>query len=121
MKESLLTGVFGAVALCGLMLCSALAAGPYDGQWKASTSYTQKKCPGGDFSVTVADNKISGVFKGMRGSYDLSGTIAADGSAKGTFGRAGFTGKFSGDQFSGSFPPPEQACGMARLEMQRSK
>ena len=99
----------------------ALAAGPYDGQWNARFSYNVAKCPGGNFSATVADSKLTGVYKGMYGTYPVSGTIAPDGSFSGFFGRGALTGKFSSDRFSGSFPPPEAVCGAGNMQLERAK
>ena len=72
---------FGAIAFAGLMtLGSAMAAGPYDGQWNANITFGVAKCGAGDFPVTVADSKLTGTYKGVWGSSQVSGTVAADGS-----------------------------------------
>ncbi|HUI17096.1 MAG TPA: hypothetical protein VL244_05480 [Alphaproteobacteria bacterium] len=114
--------LFGAIALAGLITVgSAMAAGPYDGQWSARSNYNNTHCPGGDFPVTVADNRVTGVYKGMHGSYDLSGAIAADGSFSGSFGRGHLSGKFSGDKGEASFPPPEAVCGEGHMQFERAK
>jgi len=114
--------VFGAIAFAGLMtVASAMAAGPYDGQWNARFAFNTAKCPGGDFPVTVADSKLAGVYKGMRGSYNVSGTVAADGSFSGFFGKGALTGKFSSDKGQASFPPPETGCGLGNMQFERSK
>ena|ERR1700688_803118 len=114
--------VFGAIAFAGLMTVgSAMAAGPYDGQWNAHASFGPAKCGTGDFPVTVADNMVSGVWKGVRGTYPVSGKIAPDGSFSGTVGKGALTGKFSGNNFSGTFPPYEAICGVGRMQFDRAK
>ena len=59
--------------------------------------------------------------KGMRGTYQLSGTITPDGSFSGFFGRGALTGKFSGDRFAGNFPAPEAVCGAGNMQFERAK
>jgi len=121
MIEVLLRSVLGAVALVALTGASALAASPYDGEWKVQTSYANSRCPSGNFSATVADGKMTGVYKGVRGSYNLTGTVTPDGSFTGSFGRAPLSGKFAGDHLSTTFAPPEPQCERGNLELERAK
>jgi hypothetical protein len=111
----------GGALVCLATIGIATAAGPFDGQWNAHLFYNQAKCTKGDFPVKVADNQVSGEFKGIRGTYSLSGTVAPDGSFKGSLGRAPVTGKFSADMFEGLFPPPEAVCGEGHLQFERAK
>jgi hypothetical protein len=114
--------VFGAIAFAGLLTVgSAMAAGPYDGQWSAHITFGPPRCGTGDFPVTVADSKVAGTYKGTKGSYQFSGTIAADGSFSGNFGKGAVTGKFSSDKFEGSFPGPEAACANGSVHLERAK
>jgi len=122
MSRLFVNRAFGAIALAGLMTVGdAMAAGPYDGQWNASVSFVQRRCTSGDFPVTVADNKVTGTFKGVYGTYQLSGTIAADGTFSGTYGKGPLTGKFSGGKFNGTFPPSVEACGEGHMQIERAK
>ncbi len=104
-----------------LVTVAAFAAGPFDGQWQGHTVFGQRRCTGGDFPVTVTDNKVSGEWKGIYGTYPVSGTIAPDGTFHGTLGKGSLTGKFSGDKFEGSFPPPNDRCGSGTAQFERSK
>jgi len=103
---------------------TAVAAGPYDGQWNGHMSWDVHKgggCTTADFPVTVADNKAAGEVKGRLGIYPLTGTVAQDGSFKGTLGKAPVTGKFTADSFAGIFPGPEASCGQGHLQFERAK
>ena len=122
MNRTSVNRLFGAIALAGLMTAgSAMAAGPYDGQWNARFAFNTPKCPGGDFPATVADGKLTGIYKGMRGSYNVSGKVAPDGGFTGYFGRGALTGKFSSDKGQASFPPPETGCGLGNMQFERAK
>ncbi|MFI5020868.1 MAG: hypothetical protein ACHQRJ_04330 [Alphaproteobacteria bacterium] len=112
----------GAIAFAGFMTVgAAMASGPYDGQWNAHLAWGMSRCGTGDFPVTVTDNKLTGVYKGLRGTYQVSGTVAADGTFSGLLGKGPLTGKFSGDKFTGSIPPAEAACGNGNVQFERAK
>jgi hypothetical protein len=121
MNRTFVYSVSTGAALAGLMTVGvAFASGPFDGQWNGHTFYNNKHCITGDFPVTVADNKFEGVWKGIRGTYPVSGTIAPDGTVTGTVGKGRLTGKFAGDNFEGTFPPFEQ-CGPGHAVFERAK
>jgi len=122
MNRSFATLIFAALSLASLtVIGAAIAAGPYDGQWNGHLFYNQTKCPKGDFPVTIANNQVSGEWKGIRGTYPISGTVAPDGNFKGSIGKAPVTGKFAGDNFEGLFPPPEAVCGEGHMTFDRAK
>ena len=109
---------FGAIAFAGFIVAGgAMAAGPYDGQWTAHSSFAQRRCASGNFPVTVADSKVTGTYNGIYGTYQLSGTVAADGTFSGNYGKGRLTGKFSGDTFDGSFPASVEACGEGHMQI----
>ena len=122
MNRVFVNRAFGAIALAGLMTVgAAMASGPYDGQWTAHSSFAQRRCTSGDFPVTVANNKVTGTYTGVYGTYQLSGTIAADGTFSGNYGKGPLTGKFSGGKFDGTFPPSVEACGGGHMQIERAK
>ena len=98
-----------------------MASGPYDGQWNGHFAFGTRSCGTGDFPVTVANNELSGAWKGSRGTYQISGTVAADGTFSGLFGSKPLTGKFSGDRFDGSWQAPNEACGNGNVRLERAK
>jgi class 3 adenylate cyclase len=97
---------------------------PYDGEWKGFIlAYS---CPGGgmascggDMTVRVANNAVSGTFEGAFGKRSLSGNIAGDGSFIGNLENAPASGKFDKDRFRGvvsSSPQPGSISGAVLLE-----
>ena len=97
-----------AVILAGVFqLDVAFAGGPFDGEWKGTGFIHDCKLSSPtDFTITVSDNKISGVASTIHGPNDISGTVSSDGMATGKVGERIFTGKFEGNSFAGSYPFP---------------
>jgi hypothetical protein len=99
----------------------AVAAGPYDGKWSgtAVASAGGPACSA-TLNVEIKDNSLKGteLFAG-RSSIPLGGRVAADGSYVSSGG--GFTGKFSGNSFTGTFREAANAdCRGWRVTMERA-
>jgi hypothetical protein len=103
-------------------LSIAAAAGPYDGKWSgtAVASAGGPSCSA-TLNTEIKDNRLKGTeLLGGRSSIALSGRVAADGSFVSSGG--GFTGKFSGNSFTGTFRETATAdCRGWRVTMERAK
>ncbi len=113
----------GLAALSLALSChGAVAAGPFDGQWKGEAPPTKKEaCVRMDITLTVADNIVTGQGGGLSTKYDISGKIAPDGSFQGMLGREAFVGKFAGGSFDGVFHTPIQYCPKREVHLERVK
>jgi hypothetical protein len=115
-----------AVSLVALSLAvSALAAGPFDGQWKggspAMTKLINDKCIHSlDITITIADGAVSGVAHGGYGDHPISGKVGPDGSFRGELSGGLFTGTFSNGGFTGSFHTGAQGCAERSVNLQRA-
>jgi len=107
-----------AMGLAVLMMTGSVvaAAGSFDGEWSggspAGHSGTTHSCVPTNATVKVANGKMSGTYSFGKYSYKVGGTVAADGTVKGTWGGNPMTGKFEGDHFSGTYNSGQ--CGVAR-------
>jgi hypothetical protein len=114
----------GALALAlALAFCSqlALAAGPFDGQWKGNSPPNGKSCKSIDINVTIANGLASGQAVTSVGNFAVTGTARPDGSFSGTLGTSAFTGTFAGDHFDGSFHTPYPSCPVRTVSLDRAK
>ena len=109
------------LAALAVPLGAAVAAGPYDGKW----SGTAVAASGGSactatLNVEIKDNRLKGTeLLSGRSSIALSGRVAADGSFVSSGG--GFTGKFAGSSFTGTFRETANAdCRSWRVKMARA-
>ena len=109
------------LAALAVPLGVAVAAGPYDGKW----SGTAVAASGGPscsakLDVEIRNNNLKGTeLLGGRSRIALAGLVAADGSFVSS-GR-GFTGKFSGSSFTGTFVETATAdCHGWRVIMERA-
>jgi class 3 adenylate cyclase len=80
-----------------------LPGAPYDGEWKGFVLGSRNWTGGcqGHIKVMIAKNLASAKMECIRGSAQLSGTIASDGSFTGKLASADVSGKFDGDRFQG--------------------
>ena len=102
----------------------ALAAGPFDGSWKGTTSRGPYvgggTCPSIDMTLTVVDGKVTGKTLGAAVTGAFSGDVAADGTFKGISSYSKpLEGKFSGDTATGTYQTVD--CGMVTFSLQRAK
>lgn len=97
-----------AIALTGLSVGIAHAAGPFDGRWKggwsgtSSTGVEGRGCQSysGDINMTVANGQVSGETTGQFNGT-ITGTVTNDGKFQGKIGPYDMTGTFSRKGFSG--------------------
>jgi hypothetical protein len=112
-----------ALAFCSQL---ALAAGPFDGQWKGGApgqakSLSEKCLHPLDITVAVADGAVSGTAHGGYGDHPISGKVGPDGAFTGTLSGGEFTGTFSGDSFTGGFHTGFPGCAIRSVNLQRGK
>jgi hypothetical protein len=90
-----------------LLFCSALsdgyAAGPYDGEWTGSATSTAGRCQPATVAVTVEGRVVTGRARFQVDSPNINGTVSEEGTLGATIGFQRLTGKFSQDEFQGSF------------------
>ncbi|GEM_PF-2990903 len=100
--------VFAAALAVVVPLASVQAAGPFDGQYKGgSPAMGRMGCPNTDATVTVADGKLTGKFMEKTFTFNITGTVAPDGTVTGKWAAYPFTGKFNGTHFAGSYNSKE--------------
>jgi hypothetical protein len=106
---------------------SALAAGPFDGNWTGEANGMMSPTGRGSGSglcsgsatAAVKDNVLTGSMQLGRSNPGFGGKIAADGSFTGHVGQFPATGKFNGSTFSGNFNSTAN-CAEWRITMNRS-
>jgi hypothetical protein len=82
----------------------ARTAGVHDGTWEGSATVINKgRCEPSSVSLSVNGNEAIGQAKFVAGIRRISGTVAADGTFGGTIGFQQIEGKFTGDDFEGTF------------------
>jgi hypothetical protein len=117
MRRILVSSVIFLLAQLG----TAFAAGPFDGNWSgevAGTTGPVRTCTA-SIKGQVQDNVLHGVITwGKFKPSDVGGKIAADGSFTSPAGRV--TGKFEGNNFTGSFSVPNGSCNPYKITMSRS-
>jgi hypothetical protein len=101
-----------ATALAGLLTTGVAAAmGAFDGNWQGASvgSYGAGCSTRTVASLVVRADQVSGEDTISRGSFmpagtfSIRGTVAADGTAKGSVGDWSLRGKFTGDSFEGDY------------------
>jgi hypothetical protein len=110
MKVVIFAAALAVVAHAG----TALAAGPFDGQWTGGSPGVGAKGGCGDMTatITIADGKITGQYAQKAYTFPVTGTVATDGSASGNWNKNKLTGKFAGTHFAGTYDSKE--CGAGR-------
>ena len=94
---------------------TALAAGPFDGQYTGGAPATGARgasCPTITGTVSVVDGKLSGKFSESRYTFNMIGTVSPDGTMTGKWAAYPMTGKFTGGHFEGTYNSKE--CGTER-------
>ena len=81
----------------------ARAAGPYDGEWIGSATSTGRRCQPATVTLTVQDKVATGQAKFQTDAPSINGTVLDDGTLGATIGFQHLTGKFTHDEFEGTF------------------
>ena len=98
-----------------MLAASALAAGPFDGNWKGSVPATGSRgasCPEGTLTATITDGKLTGIHQASKYTFNFKGTVQSDGTFQGSMSSYPLTGKFTGNDFTGNYQSKE--CGQPR-------
>jgi hypothetical protein len=104
--------VIAAALAVALPLGLANAAGPFDGQYTGGASAVGRTCPILTGTVSVVDGKLAGKFSESRYTFNMTGTVAPDGTMTGKWAAYPMTGKFTGGHFEGTYVSKE--CGSER-------
>jgi hypothetical protein len=83
--------------------CAAGDAGPFDGRWAGSATSTIRRCDPAKVTVTVEGTMVLGQARFLNEASNIAGTVRVDGSFGATIGWQPLNGKFSGDDFDGTF------------------
>ena len=99
-------------------------SGRFDGEWRGSVSafgnnFSNNPCQNLEVTLKVVGNSVSGQIVGALGRSAVSGTIAADGTVKGTRGADELSGRFQEDRFEGSLQGGD--CRIGSISLKRSK
>jgi hypothetical protein len=94
-----------AYVLLLFQLNSANAAGPYDGEWKGTATSTEDRCKhGAVVNFTVEGQIVLGQAKFEGDASSINGAVDANSGAVGaTVGFQFLKGRFTGDEFEGTF------------------
>ncbi len=82
---------------------NADAAGAYDGEWTGTASSVGERCKRAVVKFTVKNRDVSGEATFERDTSKINGTVGADGAAGATIGFQPLWGRFTGDEFEGTF------------------
>jgi hypothetical protein len=83
--------------------CAAGGAGPFDGQWSGSATSTVRRCQAAKVTATVEGTIVMGQAQFPDDASNIRGTVRDDGTFGATIGWQPLKGKFSGDEFDGTF------------------
>jgi hypothetical protein len=110
MKLAMFTAAFAAALYVG----SAVAAGPFDGQWSGVSpgSGGKQGCGEKTATLSIANGAVTGQYTQKASTYPITGTVAPDGTATINWNKNKLTGKFAGTHFAGTYDSPE--CGAGR-------
>ncbi len=64
-------------------------------------------CPATDATVSIVNGKITGKYTEQQFTFNITGTVAPDGTVTGKWAAYPFTGKFAGTHFAGSYSSKE--------------
>jgi hypothetical protein len=82
----------------------ANAGGPYDGEWKGTATPTGEHCKhGAAIDFTVEGQVVMGQAKFDSDSTSINGAVDPGGSVGATIGFQFLSGRFTGDEFEGTF------------------
>jgi hypothetical protein len=95
--------VAAAFLLVVLLYNGADAAGPYDGEWKGTATSAGGRCRRAAISLTVEGRVVLGQAKFEADTTAINGAVSESGAMGATIGFQFLTGRFSGEQFEGTF------------------
>jgi hypothetical protein len=106
--------IFAVAMAAAIPLAAANAAGPFDGNYTGGSPAAggRNGCAATIATVSISEGKITGKYTERNYTFNISGTVAPDGSVTGRWSSNPFTGKFSGGHFAGSYSSKE--CGAQR-------
>jgi hypothetical protein len=84
-------------------LNNAAAADPYDGEWTGTASSIGERCKRATVKLTVEDRVVLGQARFERDAPNINGTVDESGAFGGTIGFQPFRGRFTRDEFEGTF------------------
>jgi hypothetical protein len=94
-------------AVAHLLLSSgfsdAYAADPYDGNWTGSATSTGRRCRPARVTLSVEGRVVTGQARFEGDAPNIHGTVLEDGALGATIGFQHLTGKFTQDEFEGTF------------------
>jgi hypothetical protein len=94
-------------AVAHLLLSSgfsdAYAADPYDGNWTGSATSTGGRCRPARVTLSVEGRVVRGQARFEGDAPNIHGTVLEDGALGATIGFQHLTGKFTQDEFEGTF------------------
>jgi hypothetical protein len=94
-------------AVAHLLLSSgfsdAYAADPYDGNWTGSATSTGGRCRPARVTLSVEGRVVRGQARFEGDAPNIHGTVLQDGALGATIGFQHLTGKFTQDEFEGTF------------------
>jgi hypothetical protein len=94
-------------AVAHLLLSSgfsdAYAADPYDGNWTGSATSTGGRCRPARVTLSVEGRVVTGQARFEGDAPNIRGTVLEDGALGATIGFQHLTGKFTQDEFEGTF------------------
>ena len=82
---------------------NANAAGPYDGEWTGTATSSGERCKPAVVRLTIEGQVVLGQAKFERDAPNINGTVDKDGTFGGTIGFQPIRGKFTRDEFEGTF------------------
>jgi len=80
---------------------AALAAGPFDGEWKVILTTKTGPCRFFDFPMTIQEGAMRGVAPGLKARYEIKGRVRRDGNFSWGWGHA--TGHLSENAGTGQW------------------
>ena len=86
-----------------LQLGEARAAGPYDGNWVGTATSNVGQCKPASVALSVQGRDVTGEARFDVDTPKINGSVSKDGAFGATIGWQPLTGKFSEDQFEGTF------------------
>ena len=81
----------------------AASPGPYDGEWNGQATSAGGRCKRAVVNLTVEGHVVLGQAKFDADTPSINGTVNESGAVGATIGFQFLNGKFSGDEFEGTF------------------
>jgi hypothetical protein len=82
---------------------NAAGTGPYDGEWKGTATSAGERCKRAAVAFTVEGQVVLGQAKFDGDTSSINGTVSEGGAVGATIGFQFLTGRFSGEEFEGTF------------------